>query len=122
MAEPAALPAEVEALLAAVAAGIGPVLQTAGTRDAARDAALARVAMIQCYRYAPGAPAEILTEAATRMAGHLSAAPPHVSQKSLSSPDGTSLQAIFNNAGASAAFRRSGARVLLSTYRVRRFA
>ena len=122
MAEPAVLPAAVEALLAAVADGIGPVLQTAGTRDAARDAALARVAMISCFRYSPGAPAEVLIEAATRMAGHLSAAPPHVSQKSLSSPDGTSLQAIYNNAGASAAFRRSGARVLLSSFRVRRFA
>ena len=119
----ATLPAELEDAVADVAAAIVP-----GRIDAGAGLALehkrrvATAALITGYRYAPGAPLELHVEAAIRFGNWLARTDPALTQKTVSSADGTSLTYAYASTGAGAGFRRSGARVLLSPYRIRRMA
>ena len=116
------LPAALESAVPAIVAQLPAAIGSTANRDTTRDTSLARVALLTCNRYAPDAPPELLCEAATRLAAWLAATPPHLSEKSITDPSGTAVDVKFTNAGAGAGFRRSGARVLLSPYRMRRFA
>ena len=118
-----ALPSELETLVSMVVAGFGPALglaSSASLPDANRQAVIARLALATGYRYAPDAPTEAHVEAATRMGGHLLGAPAHIASRAIGDPSGTTVDVAYLNAGASHAFRRSGARVLLSPWRIRR--
>ena len=121
----AALPSELIAVVTQVVAGFGPSLGVSSSADlpnALRQDTVARLALATGYRYAPGAPLEVAVEAATRHGGYMLGVPAHVSRRSLADPTGTTVEVEYLNSGASNGFRRSGARALLSMYRVRRVA
>ena len=116
MPDAATLPQALTDALPTIQAAIGP--SVGASLDATAAARLARAGAIIAHRYAPGAPVEILTEAAIRVGGWLAESRPHAMSTKTAVPDGTSLETVYASPGT--ALRRSGARWLLSTYRVRR--
>ena len=118
--EAATLPAALAAELATITAAINPAVHSALASDASTTR-IARVAAIACYEFAPCAPLEQIVEAAIRMGGWMGGwmvgTAPHVRDKSVSFPDGTSRAVTMNVALTAAPLRHSGASALLAPYR-----
>ena len=105
------------------------VTATAELKAAARfaigktDIEVARVgaaASALVEREAPGAPQPIRDEAVIRAAGWFLDARPAVRSTKIASADGTSYDREFNTSSHAAGFRHSGAKALLSAWKVRR--
>lgn len=99
----------------------GTILGRDESAGGAVEARAARAAIRHCYTYAPGAHADLIQEAAIRLAGWLIGTRPHAKRQSARDPSGEELTLDFANSQATAnGFRSSGASAVLSRYRVRR--
>ena len=94
---------------------------TTPASGAGRVDEVAETALVLCYRYAPGAPAEVMREAGVRCAAWLIGTRPHARTERRSDPSGAALEIQFQNQSATPnALRNSGALSLLAPYKVRR--
>ena len=116
-------PAAVLAAVAAVRFAFANSAISVQSRDSATqfDQVIERVAeavSAQIERYAPGAPDAIRTEALIRFASWIMLTPAAFVQEKVADPSGTTIDRMYANSGNG--FRRSGARSLLSSWRIRR--
>ena len=114
---PAVLPAELEAELAAITAALPAIVHAAALPTDLHTQRVARASAIAVYEYAPQAPLEILKEAAIRFGGWQIGVAPHLVDKSISFPDGTSRSIKANVGMTASGLRHSGASALLASYR-----
>lgn len=117
------LPQQTRDLLPFVAGDISGVV-LGNTDQGATDPRLNRIAqsgLLLAYQYAPGAPIEIMREAATRCAGHIAGTRPHIGRQNVASPSGTGVELEFlAGRGGTGALRASGGMGLLSPFKIRR--
>ena len=109
--------AETNSTTAELRAGLRFAPQSLTNTEIARVGAVA-AALVE--REAPGAPQAIRDEAVIRCAGWLIDARPALRSTKIASADGSSLEREFNTSAHASAFRHSGAKALLSAWKIRR--
>ena len=113
------LPQEVKDLATAVRSQAGPVIGSAVMTDT-RTMDVAKAALLTVHDYAPGAPVELLQEAAVRLSGWMLASNPGMNRKDITDPSGAALALDFGGGMTRNGLRQSGASALLSRYVIRR--